>query len=123
MRDTPGSDNPRLAPKDVDQARQDERVRDERRRAQLRQVAHERERQEYHHLQRDEVLDAEQLRAVRDREYERLQVLRDEDDVRGHEAQLRDHDRGEDREAHPPPVQRAADVAEAARDDELGLDQ
>jgi hypothetical protein len=103
-------DDLRLAAEDVDQAGDDEDVRDKRRRAQPREVAHEREREEDDELEEDEVREADEARAAGHSGDERLQVLGDEDDVGGDKAHLGDDDRGEDGVAHVGAIERAADV-------------
>lgn len=110
-----------LAPKNVDQPSQNESVSNERGGTELCEVSDESQRQEYNHLQEDEVLDAEQLSTVRDGQDERLEVLRHEDNVRADEPDLRDRNRGQDGEAHPRSVERAADVSETARHDKFRL--
>ena len=76
----------------------------------VRKVTDEHEREEDDHLQEDEVLDAEELGTVRDREHECLKVLRDEDRVRGDEAELRYRNRRKDGITHPGAVERTANI-------------
>ena len=90
-----------FASENVDEPSKDERIGHERRRAELRKVADERKRQEDDHLQQDEVLNSKKLRTARDSQNKGLEVLRDEDDVRAHEAYLGHRDRRQDGKAHP----------------------
>lgn len=91
----------------VHESDEDERVCDERRPAELREVAHEGEREEDEGLREDEVLDGDERAAACDCENEGLEVGGDEDRVGCDEAELGDYDGGEDREAHPSSVQLA----------------
>jgi hypothetical protein len=101
VRDALRRDDADLGAEDVHEPDEDERVRDERGAAELRQVADEHEREEDDELHEDEVLDVDEVLAVGEAHDERLEVLRDEDDVRGDEADLGDDDGAEDEVAHP----------------------
>ncbi len=81
-----------LAPEDVDKAGENERVRDERRGAQLGEITHEHEGQKYDELDENEVLHRDVLGALRYAEDECLQVLSHEDRVCAHKTHLRHHD-------------------------------
>ena len=80
--------DPDLTPKDIQQANQNESISNQSRRAQLREVADKRQRQEDDQLHEDEVWHRDELEAVGDTEDERLKVLRNEDGVCRHKSDL-----------------------------------
>ena len=110
-----------LTSEDVDEPGEDEDVRYQSSRAQLRQVAHQRKRQEYEELNEYEPFDTKHGDAVRDSFDKRGEVLRYEDDVCAHETQLGDRDGGEDGKTHPGAVQSTTDVSKTAGNNEFGL--
>lgn len=99
-----------LASEDVDQPRKNESIGNECCRTQLCEVTNKREREEDDHLEKDEVLNPEDLSTVRDSHHKCLQVLRDENDVCRDETDLGYRDRGEDGITHPRAVQGTTNI-------------
>lgn len=107
----------------VGEADEDEGVGDEGREAELANVAQQGKGEEDDHLHENQVRDADGRFAVGDGLDKGLQVLRGEDDVGGDEANLAQHNRGENDGAHPFTVEDAAHVTKGALNLQTGGDE
>ncbi len=121
--DALGRDRADVVVVDVREADRDEDVGQQRRGAQLGDVADEGERDQDDQLQEDQRGGREGAAAAADGLEEGQHVLRREDDAGADEADLRERDGAEDQPAHPVPHDQLADVAVAAAVVLLALQQ